>query len=168
MTSRIDGRSNSQLRPVSINTNVRHQEFAQIVQQMWRRELGVRVNIVNKEGKVFYDERLRGEFQICRTGWVGDYIDASAFLTNYMSDSGQNESRYANPEFDRLVTIASHTLDRAARLAGYRAAESLLLRDAPVAPVFWDTAHHLVSPAVRGRFPTLLDFHPYQHMWLEK
>src|SRR5262249_21266180 len=70
---------------LSLNTNVRHQEFAQIVQQMWRHELGVVVKIVNKEGKIFYDERLRGEFQLCRSAWVGDYIDASAFLTNYLS-----------------------------------------------------------------------------------
>ncbi|MSU51622.1 MAG: peptide ABC transporter substrate-binding protein [Opitutus sp.] len=153
---------------ISINTNARHQEFAQIVQQMWRQELGVRVNIVNKEGKVFYDERLRGEFQICRSGWVGDYIDASAFLTNYLSTSGHNEPRYANPEFDHLVTTGTHMPDHAARLARYREAEAMLLRDAPVAPIFWDTAHHLVSPAIRGRFPTILDFHPYQHIWLEK
>jgi oligopeptide transport system substrate-binding protein len=152
---------------LSINTSARHQDFAQIVQQMWRRELGVQVSIVNKEGKVFYDERLRGEFQIARAGWVGDYIDASAFLTNYLASSGQNESRYANAEFDQLVTAATHTLDLPARLARYQEAEALLLRDAPVTPMFWDTTQHLVSPAVHGRFPTLLDFHPYQRMWLE-
>jgi oligopeptide transport system substrate-binding protein len=152
---------------LSTNASQLHQEIAEIVQQMWRDTLGVRVGIAFKESKVFYEERLQKQFQICRTGWVGDYIDAFGFLTVYLSDAGQNATGYASPDYDRLALAAARTLDEPARLAGYRRAETVLLRDAPIAPVFYDTSRHLVHPAVRGRFPNLLDFHPYQGMWLE-
>ena len=152
---------------LSTNTNLRHQELAEVVQEMWQQNLGVRVTIANKEGKVFYDDRLGGRFQIARSGWVGDYIDPFAFLTVYLTGGGQNEARYANPDYDRLALAAARTLDEPTRLARYRDAETVLLRDLPIVPVFYDTIAHLVNPAVHGRFPNLLDFHPYQGIWLE-
>ena len=152
---------------LSTNTNLRHQEIAEVVQQMWAQNLGVRVTIANKEGKVFYDDRLGGRFQLTRSGWVGDDIDPFAFLTVYLTGVGQNEPRYASAEYDRLALAAARTLDEPTRLARYRDAETVLLRDLPIMPLFYDTKPHLVNPAVHGRFPNLLDFHPYQDIWLD-
>jgi oligopeptide transport system substrate-binding protein len=149
------------------NTNLRHQEIAEVVQRMWQQHLGVQVSIANKEGKVFFDERQGGRFQIARNGWVGDFLDPFAFLTAYLAGSGHNDSRYISADYDRLVLAAARTSDEPTRLLRFREAETILLRDLPIMPLFYDTTRHLVHPSVRGRFPTLLNFHPYQHMWLE-
>ncbi|MBI2814912.1 MAG: peptide ABC transporter substrate-binding protein [Opitutae bacterium] len=152
---------------LATNTSQLHREIAEVVQQLWRKNLGVPVAISLKEGKVFYQERIRKQYQLSRSSWFGDYPDPFAFLTLYLGDNGQNTTGYARPEYDRLALSAGQTLDEAARLSRYREAEAVLLRDAPVVPLFHETSRHLVHPAVQGRFPNLFNIHPYQGMWLE-
>ncbi len=152
---------------LTTNASQQHQELAEIVQQMWRENLGVQVGISIKESKVFFEERIQKQLQLWRSSWIGDYPDAFAFLTVYLSDGGQNNSGYASPDYDRLALAAARTLDETTRLARYREAETVLLNDAPIIPVFHDTSRHLVQPVVRGRYPNLLDCHPYQDMWLD-
>ncbi|MDI1320156.1 MAG: peptide ABC transporter substrate-binding protein, partial [bacterium] len=57
--------------------------------------------------------------------------------------------------------------DRAKRHAIYRQTEAILLRELPILPLFHDGSPHLVSPALHGYYPNLLNYHPYQGMWLE-
>ncbi len=149
------------------DTSARHQHFAEILQQMWERNLGVRVNLANIEGRVYHAERVQRKYTLSRGGWVGDYLDPHAFLSVHLTGGGQNVAGYANPEFDALVRRALDQRDRAARHEIYRRAEDILMRDLPIIPLFHYTAQHLVAPSVRGRYPNLLDYHPYQGMWLE-
>lgn len=152
---------------LATNTSQLHREIAEIVQQMWRKNLGVSVAINLKDSKVFFSERIRKEYSLARSSWFGDYPDPFAFLTLYLSDNGQNTTGYAQPEYDRLALSAAQTLDDTTRLARYREIEELLLHDVPIVPLFHETSRHLVHRAVRGRFPNLFDIHPYQGMWLE-
>ena len=152
---------------LATNTSQLHREIAEVVQQLWRKNLGVSVAISLKEGKVFYQERIRKQYALARSSWFGDYPDPFAFLTLYLGDNGQNTTGYASPEYDRLALSAGQALDEATRLARYRVAEAVLLRDAPVVPLYHETSRHLVHPAVRGRFSNLFSIHPYQGMWLE-
>jgi oligopeptide transport system substrate-binding protein len=149
------------------NTSQLHREIAEIVQQEWRKHLGLQVAISLREGKVFFQERIRKEYALARSSWFGDYPDPFAFLTLYLGDNGQNTTGYASPDYDRLVLSAAKSLDEGQRLARYRESEALLLRDLPVMPLFHETSRHLVHPAVRGRYPNLFEIHPYQAMWLE-
>lgn len=149
------------------NTSQLHREIAEIVQQAWRKQLGVDIAISLREGKVFFQERIRKEYALSRSSWFGDYPDPFAFLTLYLGDNGQNTTAYASAEYDRLVLSAAKTLNDSQRLARYHDAETLLLRDLPVVPLFHETSRHLVHSSVRGRFPNLFDIHPYQGMSLE-
>jgi oligopeptide transport system substrate-binding protein len=152
---------------ITFPTNGRHQEIAEVLQQMWQQNLGIRLNLVNKEGRVFFEERVHRLYQLSRAGWVGDYLDAHAFLSVFVSDGGQNNTGFANPEYDRLVHESLNESDPAKRHGIYRAIESILLREMPIVPLFHDSSPHLVSPALRGYYPNLLNYHPYQRMWLE-
>ncbi len=152
---------------LATNTSQLHREIAEIVQQLWQKNLGVHVSIATKDSKVFFQERIGKQYQLSRASWFGDYPDAFGFLTVYLSDGGQNTTGYANPVYDRLALSAARTLDEATRLARYREAETLLLSDVPILPLYHETSRHLVHAAVRGRFPNLFDIHPYQGMWLE-
>ncbi len=139
---------------------------AEAVQEMWRRELGVNVRLVNQELKVVRAERRAGQFQILLSDWVGDYLDASTFLDVWQGDSGNNYTGWSSAEYDALLATAARTGDPAARAGLLRRAESLLLTAMPVIPLYFNTHVFLIQPTVHGWHPTLLDHHPYKYVWL--
>lgn len=53
------------------NTSDNHRVIAEAIQFMWRQQLGIDVQLTNKEWKVFLDMRDKLQFDIARAGWVG-------------------------------------------------------------------------------------------------
>ena len=134
---------------------------------MWRRELGLEVRLVNQELRSVLAARRTGDFQILRSVWIGDYADPSTFLNLWRSDSGNNYTGWASPAYDQLTFQGARTSDTNARHALLARAEALLLDDAPLIPIYHYTHVFLVHPDVKGWHPTMLDHHPYKHVWLE-
>jgi oligopeptide transport system substrate-binding protein len=150
-----------------INSSGNQRLIAEAVQEMWRRELGLEIRLINQEFKVVLSERRAGRYQILLSDWVGDYLDATTFLDLWRSDSGNNHTGWTNPDYDALLFNAARTADPVARAAQLQKAEALMLSAAPIIPLYFNTHVFLVQPSVRGWNSTLLDHHPYKHVWLE-
>jgi oligopeptide transport system substrate-binding protein len=150
------------------NTSENHRMIAEALQEMWRRELGVEVQLVNQENKVILAARRAGDYQILRSNWVGDYIDPSTFLDIFRGDSGNNYTGWSNAEYDAALFAAARTTDTAARFALFQKAEAILMEEAPIIPIYFFTHTFLKQPSVQAWTPTLLDHHPYKYVWLEK
>ena len=150
------------------NNSENHRLLAEAVQEMWRRELGVEVRLVNQELKVVLAERRTGQYQILLSDWVGDYPDASTFLDVWRGDSGNNHTGWASSDYDSLLLAAARTVDPAERAVLLQRAESLLLTAMPVVPLYFNTHVFLLQPSVHGWYPTVLDHHPYKCVWLEE
>jgi oligopeptide transport system substrate-binding protein len=150
------------------NTSENHRAIAEALQEMWRRDLGVEVRLINQELKVVYAARRAGDYQILRSDWVGDYLDPATFLDIFRSDSGNNYTGWGSAEYDAALFAAARTADPAARFALFQKAEALLLEAAPIVPLYHYTHVFLLQPSVQGWSPNLLDHHPYKHVWLEK
>ncbi len=152
---------------VSISSSGNHRVIAEAVQEMWRRELGVSVRINSMEQATLLTNRRMLDYQILRSEWVADYLDAKSFLDVFRSDSNNNHTGWKNSNYDALLFEADRTADPAARNSLMQRAESILLTDAPIIPVFYYTSVRLVHPAVQGWHSTLLDHHPYKNLWLD-
>lgn len=149
------------------NNSGNHRIIAEAVQDMWRRELGLDIRLVNMEGSALLAQRRTLDYQILRSDWAADFLDPTSFLDVFASDSSNNHTGWKNARYDSLLRQARLTLDPAARLAVLRQAEEILLEDLPIIPVYFYTTVRLVHPAVRGWHPTPLDRHPYKHVWLD-
>jgi oligopeptide transport system substrate-binding protein len=150
-----------------INLSGNHQAIAEAVQQMWRRELGIEVRIMTMEQSAALEQRRLLAYQILRSDWAADYPDPRAFLEVFISASENNHTGWKNQTYDALLYQADRTADPAERFALLRRAETILLDEAPIIPLYHLTTVRLVHPAVRGWYPTLLDHHPYKQVWLE-
>ena len=120
------------------NTSESHQAIAQVVQDMWKQTLGIDVTLVNKETKVFADERQQGLFQIARSGnlnYSTVYPDILE-LFQIVNIGTTNESRYNNPEYDALITAAAQELDLSKKLEILRQAEDMVIADLPIIPIY--------------------------------
>jgi len=140
---------------------------AEAIQEMWRRELGIRVQLVNQEYKVIYATRRAGNYQILLSDWLADYLDATTFLDLWRSDSGNNHTGWASPAYDDLSNRANTIADPAARAKVLQQAESLVLDEAPIVPVYFNTHVYLLHPAVKGWQPTPMDHTDYRYVSLQ-
>jgi oligopeptide transport system substrate-binding protein len=127
-----------------------HVKIAEAIQQMWQEAFGVKVNLVTQEWKVFLETRHNDPPQIARNGWCQDYPDADNFLRVVMrSDSPNNDTRWANEEFDKLVDEAARETDLEKRKELYLKAERILVEeDAAIIPLYWYTRVELTKPYV--------------------
>lgn len=149
------------------NTSENHRILAEAVQEMWRRELGLDVRLLNQEFKVVLTERRLGHYQILLSDWVGDYLDPSTFLDIWQSNRANNHTGWGDKRYDALLFAAARNPDATGRATQMQQAEAMVLAAAPVIPIYYNTHVFLIQPSVRGWHPTLLDHHPYKHVWLE-
>jgi len=148
-------------------TDSTNTKLCEALQQMWRRELGITVNLLTQEHGVYIDSERTLSYRVARARWIGDYNDPSNYLDLFTSGSGNNQTGWANPTYDRLNLSANQTLDRAQRYALLRQAEAVLLQDAPIAPLYFGSRTYLLRPYVKGWVPSLLGIHRYQYVWFE-
>lgn len=141
--------------------------LCEVLQENWRRDLGVQVTLRQQEQKVIYSDRRAGNYQILLGDWVGDYLDPTTFLDLWQSDSANNHTGWKNENYDALLATAALTPDASARAATLQKAESLLLDAAPIAPLYYNTHTYLLHPFVKGWHPTPLDQLNYKRVWLE-
>ncbi|MDP2137047.1 MAG: peptide ABC transporter substrate-binding protein [Candidatus Didemnitutus sp.] len=119
------------------------------IQQMWRRELGIDIRIVQREGKVHMAALLAGDFALAFMPAIPDYDDPAAIFGELTTGATGNFPRWSSPRFDRLVADATRTSDPVRRNALYRDAEETLLAELPVIPLYFNFQNYLVAPRVR-------------------
>jgi ABC-type oligopeptide transport system substrate-binding subunit len=149
------------------NTSEDHRLIAEALQSMWRRELGVKVELSNQEWASYLAATTSKNYQIARRSWIGDYLDPTTFLTMWTSGDGNNRTGWSSPRYDALLREATVEADPARRMELLSKAEAVLLDELPVLPIYHYVGSDMIKPYVRGISPTLLDFHPLKSVWID-
>lgn len=126
-----------------------HKKIAQYLQDTWSK-IGVKVELQQQEWKVFQTSRSTGAYQIGRHGWSADYTDPMTFLDMWTSNSGSNDAGFKNAEYDALIEQTKSETDPAKRAELFRKAEDILMKEAPVIPLYYYTKVKGVKPEVKG------------------
>ncbi|HMM19756.1 MAG TPA: peptide ABC transporter substrate-binding protein [Selenomonadales bacterium] len=133
------------------NTNEMHKAVAEMIQEMWRKNLGVEVRLENQEWKVFLNNRQKGNYQVARHGWVGDYEDPFTFLSLFTTGNGNNDAQYKNSDFDKMVAKSYTLQDPKERMKLFHEMEKKLVQDDVImAPLFFAPQYLLQKPNVKG------------------
>jgi oligopeptide transport system substrate-binding protein len=150
---------------IKFNTLESHKAIAVAIQDMWKTNLNLnQVELQNEEWKVFQQTRQDHNFDISRDGWTGDFIDPTTFLNLFRSGDSHNHSRYSNPKYDELLEKAANIQDPQERLDVLKQAETVMLTDLPIIPIYTYAKPFLIHPDLKGWDPLLLDNHPYKHL----
>ncbi|HET8812393.1 MAG TPA: peptide ABC transporter substrate-binding protein [Gaiella sp.] len=127
-----------------INNAPGHKEIAVAVQSMWQ-QLGLHVTISQQDWAQylqFLGPPPDSSMDAFRLGWIADYVDAMNFLELWKCGSGNNNTNFCDPSYDRLVEQARKTPDNDQRYAIYKQLEDKLVGTdgaMPVAPIYWYT-----------------------------
>lgn len=132
------------------------------LQGMWRRELGVNVQLLRQEWKVYLRSLSTLDYDIARSSWVGDYPDPNTFLDMFVTGGGNNRTGWGDPDYDKLIAAAAAETDHAKRFDLLRDAEKILVdTQMPVCPIFFYVGIQLYdAETFTGIEGNVLDEHP--------
>lgn len=153
---------------VLYNTSEGHKAIAEAIQEMWKQNLGIDVTLTNQEWAVFQDTRHSGNFNIARSGWIGDYNDPMTMLDLWTSYSGNNDAQWRwkeyghdnnlnpeNEEFDKLIEEAKTTTGEE-RDQAMLEAEKIMMDEMITLPIYYYTDPVMVKENVVGWEKTVL------------
>lgn len=142
--------------------------IAEALQSMWKMYLGVRVNLMNQEWKVYLSTINTDPPEIHRAGWGADFPDPHNFMTLFTCTSGNNRTRWCNKEYDALVYQAAEELEPVKRKALYDKAQVILTEnDVPIVPFFISNQQNMIKPYVKGLVPNPLDLVLFKQVYFE-
>ncbi|WP_243291339.1 peptide ABC transporter substrate-binding protein [Bacillus sp. FJAT-47783] len=125
---------------LSYNTLESHAKIAQAIQDMWKKNLGISVELDNAEWNVYIDKLHQGNYDIGRMGWLGDFNDAINFLELYRDkNGGNNDTFWEHPEFKKLLIDSQSEADADKRIQMLKDAEKILMDEMPIAPIYFYT-----------------------------
>ena len=130
----------------------------EIIQEMWRENLGIEVFIQQTEFATYLQDLVRRRFQMFSIAWIADYPDPENYLDLlFYSDSSNNHTGYSSAGVDQLLEAARVETNEAERYQLYQQAEQIILDEAPWIPLWYSGEQHvLVKPYVHDYFLTQL------------
>ncbi|MEU0530743.1 ABC transporter substrate-binding protein [Amycolatopsis tolypomycina] len=116
------------------------------------------------------DTKGLSDYDLTLTSWQPDIPSANAniqplFQSTEIGNGGYNESRYNNPEVDKLIAEAQATVDPAEAGKKWAALDKKILADSPVVPLIYTRNSFLhgsqVGDVQIGRFPAYVDYRKF-------
>jgi oligopeptide transport system substrate-binding protein len=146
--------------------NVRN--VVEVLQQMWKQNLNLNIEVSNQEWAVYYAGVQRGDYEIGAMGWGGDYLHPVTFLNVMTSGNPSNYTSYKNAEYDALVAAAQTEVDPAKAVEIMQKAEDLAMNDIAILPLYHRSVIFMMAPHVKGYYMTPLSHLFFRDAYVER
>ncbi|MCR1880423.1 peptide ABC transporter substrate-binding protein [Ligilactobacillus murinus] len=112
----------------------------------------VKITVSNVPFKTRLARSDSGDFDVVMTAWGADFADPISFLELMTSDNAQNDGKWKNEEYDRLIDASKNAdvNDPAKRWDDMVKAEKILMEDQGVAPIYQRSQPWMVKPSVKN------------------
>lgn len=152
---------------LNYNTDENHRMIAQVIQNMLKVNLGVEIQLANEEWKTLGKRLQKGDFQMARMGWIGDYPDPTTFLEVFLHDSQMNYSQWRVPAFGEGLRKTMAMTNPEERLAALGKLEQMFLDAAPVIPLYSYSSIMLIRESLKHYKLNLQNAHPLRRVYIE-
>ncbi|MEO6392649.1 MAG: peptide ABC transporter substrate-binding protein [Pyrinomonadaceae bacterium] len=152
------------------NTAESNKQNAEFYQQMWEKELNIKVNLVNVEWRVYLDKTRAEKLDfngLARWAWIGDYVDPNTFLELVTSGSANNRTDWHDKKFDGMLEAANAETVPATRSKLLHDAEQYMMDAQPMLPVYVGPSAFMCKPFVKNLVPNLLDQHDWRGVYID-
>jgi oligopeptide transport system substrate-binding protein len=151
------------------NTSEGHKQIAEFVQQEWKNNLGITVQLENQEWQTYLANRNQGNFTIARAGWVGDYQDPNTFLDMFITGAGMNGGRYSSETYDLLINEAARMPAGEDRMGVLKTAEDIMINlDQSIMPFYYYVTINMIDTNKWGGWSAnTMDYHPVKDIYLK-
>ena len=122
---------------LSYVTCERNQIIAQALQKNWKNAFDIEIALDPCESKIFYEKISKKNYQLAIGSWIADFNDPINFLTVFQyKNNGTNNTNWENSEYVKLLNESSNESDEKKRFEKLAAAEAILMKEAPIFPVY--------------------------------
>ena len=123
------------------------------------RQLGITIEVEVIQKSLLLEQTSKSQALFFRGSWIADYPDAENYLSVFYSKNPAppNYTRYKNPVYDLLYEKALAEKNDSLRYKLYRQMDKLIIADAPVVPLWYDMAIHLVHNNIKNFPPNSLN-----------
>ena len=132
---------------------------AQAIKEDIEAELdGVTINLQPMTKSERLDKMQNDNYDIALTRWGPDYADPMTYLGMWITDNSNNYGFWSNADYDQLIkdcTTGAYITDYDARWAALFQAETLVMQEAVIAPLYTKANANLILDGVEG-----VEFHP--------
>ncbi|PRR76852.1 Dipeptide-binding protein DppE precursor [Clostridium liquoris] len=131
--------------------------YAEYFQNQWQSKIGVNIKVDSAADFSDYLKKTEeGNFEIAMSGWGADYNDPMAFIELFTTGNGNNNGKFSNAEYDKIVKDIKKEPDMNKRIELYKRAEQILVSEqAGIAPVFYKDKRFFTQKYVKGlQFPS--------------
>jgi peptide/nickel transport system substrate-binding protein len=113
------------------------------------RRVGLDLDVRSYEFATFFEDVVRGRFQLYTMQWTGGSLAdpdilRRVFHSSQVPPGGFNRGGYRNADVDRLLDLASDALTADERRSHYAAAQRVIAEDLPYVPI-WNKTNALVA-----------------------
>lgn len=123
---------------------------AAALQQLLQNELGIHVEVETLDASSIATKRQTYDYDVELRSWGADWDDATNFLSGYEQTSESNDALYYSEEFNEAYETAVYTNDLTERAKALGEAESILLEDQAITPLYYTAQYYAVSNRVSG------------------
>ena len=109
----------------------------------------VSVSVQNLPFKTRLSRSTAGNFDIVVSGWSADFADPISFLDLFTSKNPENNGKWKNSEYDKLVADSKTTSSSSKRWDDLTKAEEILLKDSGISPLYYQSSSVLVRTNVK-------------------
>ncbi len=143
--------------------------FAEFNQALWKRSLGITIQIRVMESTTFHAEVAKLDYKgMARTGWGADYMDPFTFLDLYSTPTGNNGTGWWDRRYVELLDEANRTIDHQRRYEILAQAEQMVLDAQPIIPTVVGTTRWMKKPYVKGMYPNPLSLYSWKSVYIER
>ncbi len=114
---------------------------------------GMTIEIQSMPKKNRVERMQAGEFELCLTRWGPDYADPMTYLDMWTTNSPNNYGFWSNAEYDSIIQDAKKgklALDLAARWEALKKAETMVMDEAVILPVYQKGDAVMIKASVEG------------------
>jgi len=116
---------------------------------------GIEVELQPLPWKELFQRFSKGNYQISlihSTGWVDDPVHFLHILRFLSEDHDFKFSHWMNEEFDRFLDLSEAEINPFQRSSHLLKAEEVLLREAPIIPLFYQPQQSIIREDIKGFF----------------
>jgi peptide/nickel transport system substrate-binding protein len=129
------------------------------------KQVGINVQVEAIQKSLLLEQTSKSQALFFRGSWIADYPDAENYLSVFYSrnPAPPNYTRFNNESYDHLYERSLTEINDSLRYNIYREMDRIIVDEAPVVPLWYDMALHLVHTNVKDFFPNSLNMLELRH-----